>query len=86
MNRINEKCNNLDDILEVKELNLIRDVNIHIRLGWKLIDTYKITSASQNEVIKYCMGWPKAAGKRDASVNKSRKTDSKVVKSFVYSL
>jgi len=86
MNKINVKRNDLDEIIEVKELNLIRDVNIHIKLGWKLIDTYKTTSVNQSEVIKYCLGWPKAAVKRDTANNKSRQTNSKAAKSFVYSL
>ncbi len=57
-----KKFDNLPEIIEVKELLLAKDVNSHIRLGWKLIDTYKSINADKKLIINYCIGWPKSAG------------------------
>lgn len=86
MNTKNEKFKDLKDIAEVKELNLISDVNRHIKLGWKLLDTYKMISTGQNNSISYFMGWPKSASIADASLNKPKNADSKAAKKFIYSL
>ena len=83
MNAKNEK---FKDITEVKELHLIKDVNRHIKLGWKLLDTYKTIGVDQNQSIKYCMGRPKSAGMVDHSINNSQAIDSEVAKKFIYSL
>jgi len=97
MDTKNEKLSKLDDIIEVKEFNLINDVNAHLKLGWKLIATYKTTTAQKTQVVKYCMGWSKSAGKTDAVIKKPlrnklseapvkvAKVDSKVAKKYVYS-
>jgi len=86
MNTKNDKFKELEDIVEIKELNQVHDVNSHIKLGWKLIDTYKTSSTSQTQSIKYCMGWPKSAGITKASTGRSIHTDSKASRKFVYSL
>jgi len=57
-----KKFDNLPEIIEVKELLLTKDVNSHIKLGWKLIDTYKSINADKKLIINYCIGWPKSAG------------------------
>jgi len=97
MDTKNEKLNKLDDIVEVKEFNLINDVNAHLKLGWKLIATYKTTTAQQTQVVKYCMGWSKSAGKPGTAIKKplkgklsepsvkKAKVDSKDAKKFLYS-
>lgn len=88
MNTINEKYKDFQNISKVKELSLINDVNEHIKLGWKLLDTYKITASNQVQTINYCLGWPKStpANKTRVSINKSRSVDSKTTKKFLYSL
>lgn len=86
MNTKNEKYKDLQNIAQVKELSLINDVNEHIKLGWKLLNTYKTTNASQIQSINYCLGWPKSGVKPDISLKKPRTVESKTAKKFVYSL
>ena len=86
MKSINDKYKDLDDIVEVKELKLIVDVNAHIKLGWKLLATYKTTSQNQNQSIKYCMGKPNTVFEKNQRKIKSGTVDSKTAKKFVYSL
>lgn len=97
MDTKNEKFSKLDDIVEVKEFNLINDVNTHLKLGWKLIATYKTTTAQKTQVVKYCMGWSSSSGKPGVAIKKPLKAklsessvqptrvDSKVAKKYVYS-
>ena len=85
MNTRNEKLKSLKDIAEVKELKVISDVNQHIKLGWKLLDTYKTISADQNQSINYCLGWPKSAGVVDTSRHNPENNDAEVAKKFIYS-
>ena len=88
MNTINEKYKDFQNISKVIELSVINDVNEHIKLGWKLLDTYKSTGSSQLQTINYCLGWPKSipSDKTRVSINKSRTADSKNTKKFLYSL
>jgi hypothetical protein len=60
----------LSEILEVKELARPQDVNAHIKQGWQLLDTYKISAQHEKQAIKYCVGWPKSAGAISSSQNK----------------
>lgn len=90
MNTINEKYKDFQNISKVKELSVINDVNEHIKLGWKLLDTYKSTASNEVQTVNYCLGWPKSklADKTRVSINKSRTGDSKAkaTKKFLYSL
>jgi len=86
MNTKNDKFKELEDIVEIKELNQVHDVNSYIKLGWKLIDTYKTSSVSQSQSIKYCMGRPKSAVTGKPTTGRSIITDSKASKKFVYSI
>ena len=88
MNTINEKYKDFQDISKVKELTVINDVNDHINLGWKLLDTYKTTASNKAQIINYCLGWPKSvpSGKTKVSINSTRTVGSKTTKKFLYSL
>ena len=84
----NDELKDLEDIVEVKELKLVVDVNAHINLGWKLLATYKTTSQNNNQTIKYCVGKPKTAGALNQAKRKPDivKTRADKDKKFVYSL
>ena len=88
MNTINEKYNDFQNISKVKELSVFNDVNEHIKLGWKLLDTYKTTASNQVQTINYCLGWPKSTptDKTRVSINKTSTVDPKATKKFLYSL
>ncbi len=69
----------LSDIVEIRELNAIQDVNLHIRQGWKILDTYKSAGLNNEEVLTYCMGKPdtqaqQIAAEETQSVVKTRAT------------
>lgn len=83
MNTKNDKLKDLKDIAKVKELHLLRDVNKHIKAGWKLIDTYKTISLNDNETIRYCVGWPKTANN---DINNSQKIDAERSKKYIYAI
>ena len=85
MNKKNEKTINLENIAEVKELASINDVNAHIRLGWKLLEMYKVSGENQSQSISYCMGWPKSLAKSVAPVSQSKPEEPKSSKKYIYS-
>lgn len=70
----NDKFKNIENIIEIKELNLITDVNEHIKSGWKLLDTYKTTSANQQQTIHYCMGLENTNPKSTSLKNSNMQT------------
>jgi len=82
----NDKYIEHNDIVEVKEVNLATDANAHIKLGWRLLATYKTTSPNQNQSIKYCLGKPEKSSKLTKSLDKTTTIDQKADKNFVYSL
>ena len=81
-----KKTQKLSEIVEVKELLRTNDVNAHIKLGWKLIDTYKSSSSAKEEVIKYCVGWPKSAGNLEKSATVVGQKKSTNSREFIYSI
>ncbi len=56
------KIKKIFEIVEIKELISPNDVNSHIKLGWKLINTYKSINTDKKQTINYCIGWPESAG------------------------
>ncbi len=80
------KTRMLSDIIKIKELARPQDVNEHIRQGWKLLDTYTASGIHEKQVIKYCIGWPKTAGRINIpkSINEQKEYSER--KKFIYSL
>jgi len=81
----------LSEIVEVRELAHPQDVNAHIQLGWKLLDTYNATGTQEKQLFKYCVGWPKSAGALNTQNTVAHKgiSESKNIsdrKRFIYSL
>ncbi|RDH84048.1 MAG: hypothetical protein DIZ80_07910 [endosymbiont of Galathealinum brachiosum] len=76
------------EMLEVKKLLTSKEVNSHIKLGWKLIGTFNSSCEKDEKTLNYCIGWPKSAGKIQSPVksfnqkNKASKNKNK----FIYSI
>jgi hypothetical protein len=52
----------IQSIIEVKELNYIYDTNAHLKLGWKLLGTFKVAVGPDSQAMNYCVGWPQGSG------------------------
>ena len=71
----------LASIHEIKEVVYPYDVNAHIKIGWVLLETFKVAIAQDTQAVNYIIGWPKDLGEikipeKSYAQVKAEKTDS----------
>lgn len=85
MNATKDTYTELADIVEIRELTATQDVNLHIRQGWKIINTYKSTGINNEETLTYCVGRT-AQSPLVSKREPLRRKQSEKKKSAVYSI